>query len=278
MGMDVAAETVPPALMLALRYLVAGALLYAWVARKGVERPTVRQWGAATVIGGLLLSVGTGAVVWAVQRVDTGLVALIVGAMPLWLAVLDRAFYGTRLSAVAIAGLAVGFAGVTMLAGPDGGGWAALAPLFGSFAWAAGSLWSRKAPQPASPLLGAAMQMIGGGALLLVAGLATGELSDVQVPSTRSLAALVYLVLAGSFVGYTCYIWLLGVAPTALVATYAYVNPVVAVALGALFLGERLTGLTALAGLAVVTSVALIVSAKAPTPAARTAAMPARAK
>jgi drug/metabolite transporter (DMT)-like permease len=276
--MDVAVETLPPALMLGLRFLVAGALLYAWAARRTDERPTARQWGAATVIGALLLTIGTGGVAWAIERVDTGLVALIVGSVPLWLALLDRVFYGARLSSLAVAGLAVGFVGIALLAGPGGGGWPAVVPVFGSLAWAAGSLWSRTAPQPRAPLLAAAMQMIGGGALLMVISALGGELSDLQAPSARSVVALVYLVLAGSFVGYTAYIWLLGVAPTALVGTYAYVNPIVAVVLGALFLGERLTTLTAVAGLVVVGSVALIVSAKPAAPAARALAMPARAK
>lgn len=278
MGMNVAAETVPTALMLGLRFLVAGVLLYAWSRRQSDERPTARQWGAATVIGALLLSLGTGGVAFAVQRVDTGLVALIVGSVPLWLALLDRVFYGARLSAVAVAGLAVGFVGIALLAGPGGGGWAAVVPIFGSLAWATGSLWSRTAPQPNAPLLAASMQMICGGALLMVVSAATGELGDVHMPSARSVVALVYLILAGSFIGYTSYMWLLGVAPTALVGTYAYVNPVVAVVLGSLFLGERLTALTALAGLAVVASVALIVSAKPVPSSPRLAAMPARAK
>jgi len=278
LGMDVAVETVPPALMLGVRFLVAGALLYAWARRRTDERPTARHWASAAVIGALLLTVGTGGVAWAVERVDTGLVALIVGSVPLWLALLDRVFYGARLSSLAVAGLAVGFVGIALLAGPGGGGWPALVPVFGSLAWAAGSLWSRAAPQVRAPLLAAAMQMIAGGALLMVISAATGELADVHAPSARSAAALVYLVLAGSFVGYTSYIWLLGVAPTALVGTYAYVNPVVAVVLGALFLGERLTVLTAVAGFVVVASVALIVSAKPVAAPARAAAMPARAK
>jgi drug/metabolite transporter (DMT)-like permease len=153
--------------------------------------------------------------------------------------------------------------------GPSGGGeidvLGALMALSAAFAWAWGSLYARDASLPARPLVGAGMQMLAGGVLLTIAGLAVGELGDVEpaAVSTRSLVAVAYLVVVGSVIAYSAYVWLLKNAPTALVSTYAYVNPVVAVALGALFLAEPVTPRMIVAGLAIVASVALIVTARA---------------
>lgn len=278
LGIEVASRTFPPLLMLSARFLLAGGLLYAWSIRRGerlADRPGWRQWRAAAIVGAGLLVFGNGGVGLAEQSVDTGTVALIVASMPLWLALLNRVFNGVRLAPVAVVGLVVGFAGVALLVAKQGasrdelGG--ALVVLFGSLAWAAGSIYARGAPLPSRPLVGAAMEMLTGGVLLAFAGLAIGEGSDMHVSqiSGETLLAFAYLVSIGSLVGFTAYIWLLGQAPLSLVGTYAYVNPVVAVLLGVTLLGEPLGWRLFVAGGAIVVAVGLIVSARPrPAPAA----------
>src|SRR5215213_6979000 len=269
LGIAVSIRTVPPLLMLASRFLVAGLLLYVWARRRTSVRPMARQWRDAAVSGGLLLLGGTGAVAVAEQTVDSGVVALLVGAVPLWLALFDRKPLGTA----SLAGLALGFGGVALLVSPGAAAFepVALVVLGGSICWALGSLASRRAPH-SDPLVGTAMQMIAGGALLVPAGLLRGEAASLQVPSLESLVALAYLVVIGSLVGFTAYTWLLRHARTSLVGTYAFVNPVVAVLLGSLFLGEELTLRTVLAGAVIVAGVALIVVA--PQRRRRTATLP----
>jgi drug/metabolite transporter (DMT)-like permease len=264
LAIDLAVETLPSLLMLAVRFAVAGAVLYL-LSSRGAERPRLVHWRSALAIGAALLLLGNGGVAYAVQHVDTGVVALIVGSVPLWMALLDRVVYGQRLAPAAVAGLVLGFGGIAFLARPSGEGSLAgiIVVLLGSLAWAAGSLYSRKAPLPERPLQGASMQMLAGAALLALAGLASGEAGrlDFGAVSTTSLLALVYLIVLGSLVGFSAYIWLLKAAPTHLVGTYAYVNPVVAVLLGTLWLGEPITLTTLVGGAAIVAAVALIVSA-----------------
>ncbi len=264
-----AVETLPPFLMAGTRFLVAGAILYGWRRAAGFARPSAAQWGAATVVGGLMLLGGNGGVVWAEQWVESGTAALIVATVPLWMVLLDWLRPGGRAPAPAVwIGILVGLGGVTiLLGGPRTGpnylvGWTVL--VLASVAWAAGSLYSRSASLPA-PLLATGMQMLAGGALLVLAGMATGELAtlDPAAFSTRSILALAYLVVFGSLLGYTSYVWLLRVTPPALASTYAYVNPVVAVFLGWLLAGERLTARIILASAIIVGGVALITSARA---------------
>jgi len=265
LAIDLAVETMPSFRMLAVRFFVAGAVLYL-LSSRGAERPRLVHWRSALAIGGALLLLGNGGVAYAVQHVDTGVVALIVGSVPLWMALLDRVVYGQRLAPAAVVGLVLGFGGIAFLARPTGDGSVAalIVVLLGSLAWAAGSLYSRKAPLPERPLQGASMEMLAGAALLAIAGAATGELGRIGAGSVspESLLALVYLIVVGSLVGFSAYIWLLKAAPTHLVGTYAYVNPVVAVVLGALWLGEPITLPTVVGGAAIVAAVALIVSAK----------------
>ena len=258
LGIVVAIRDLPPFLMLSIRFLIAGALLYAWAAFRGAKAPTMIQWRAAVVAGGGLLLIGTGGVAWAEQHVDSGVVALVVAVMPLWLALLDRQW----LSPVALIGLGLGFGGVALLVGPGARlSLAAIVVVFTSLAWAAASLYSRDSAQPSNALQGAAMQMLAGGALLGVVGLATGELSKLHAPSTASVGAIAYLVVVGSIIGFTAYMWLLRNTRMSLVGTYAFVNPIVAVLLGWLFNNEALTVRTAVAGLVIVLGVALIVLA-----------------
>ena len=282
LGIEVAMRTMPPLLMLSLRFLVAGAVLWLLVGRG--QRPTLRHWRAAAVIGAALLLCGNGGVALAQRTIDTGTVALIVGSVPLWLALLDRVFLGQRLAPTAVAGLVVGFGGVAFLAGGAGGGslGGAAVVLAGSLAWAAGSLYARRAAAPRRPLAGAAMQMLAGGVLLGLAGLARGEAGEVDpaAGSGEAGAARADRLALGSLGGVAAYGWLLRTAPTSLVGTYAYVNPVVAVALGALVLGEPLDARVLLGGGAILAAVILIVSARPiAAPAARTGAVaPSRAR
>lgn len=257
LGIRVAIDDLPPLTMLAIRFLIAGALLYAWTRPKHAA-PDARGWVAAAVTGSGLLFVGTGAVAWAELHLDTGLVALVVAMVPLWLAVIDR----TKLSVLAILGLALGFGGVAALAGPGSDAFtpATLVVVVGTLGWAGASILSRTAPLPPNGL-GAAMQMLCGGAVLLVAGAVRGELDDVHTPSLGAAAAVAYLIVFGSLIAFTAYTWLLRNAPTSLVGTYAFVNPVVAVLLGTVFLGEPLTLRTLVAGSVIVAGVALIVAA-----------------
>ena len=259
LGIAIGIRTMPPFTLLAVRFLIAGALLYAWAARREA-RPTRGHWGAAVVSGAGLLLIGTGGVAWAETRADSGVVALVVAVMPLWLALLDR----QRLSWRALVGLALGFGGVALLVGPGAGAfsWPAFVVVFTSLAWAAASLFSRSAPQPA-PLLFAAMQMLAGGVLLLVAAALHGELSHLRQPTFSTAGALLYLVVVGSLVDFTAYTWLLRNARMSLVGTYAFVNPVVAVLLGWAFNHEGLSPRTIVAGAVIVAGVALIVLAPA---------------
>jgi drug/metabolite transporter (DMT)-like permease len=286
LGIDLAVRTMPPFLMAAIRFLIAGSLLYVWAVRRGnsTDRPTARQWLSAFLIAAPMLAVGNAAVGWAEQTIDTGTASLIIASVPLWMALLDRALYGQRLARAVFAGLLVGFAGVGLLVAPGGGGTskAAIVLVFSSAAWAIGSLYSRRAPQPSRPLVAAGMQMLAGGVILIVVSGVAGEFSRFQPGqvSLESWLGLAYLVVAGSLVAFTTYMWLLRNAPTALVGTYAYVNPFVAVLLGTVVLGEPLGWRTLVGGGIVIAAVAMIVRAPKglPEPAieARPAALPAR--
>jgi drug/metabolite transporter (DMT)-like permease len=271
LAIAVADRTLPPFLMLSIRFLIAGALLYWWSARRGevaAERPGRRQWRAAAVVGGLLLVVDTGGVAWAELRVSSGIAALIVASVPLFMALLDRACFGIRLPLGSVGGLFVGLLGVGLLVGASGHIDAAgIVVLLGaSFAWAAGSTYARVAALPRRPFLSAAMQMLCAGAMLALVGIGRGELGQVHLSaiSNASLAAVLFLIVFGSLVAFTAYGWLLKNASTRLLSTYAYVNPAVAVLLGWAFVGERIGGREIAAGLVILSSVALIAFAREP--------------
>jgi drug/metabolite transporter (DMT)-like permease len=276
LAIAVAIRSLPPLAMSSIRFGLAGLLLYAWAYRGG-GRPSRREWVAAAVVGGALLVVGNGGIAWAEQRVSTGVAALLVAVMPLWMALLDRGIYGRAITRVQSLGLLVGLAGVVLLVGPTGGSLdllGAVVCLGACLFWAAGSLYARGAPLPSDPLRAASLQMLAAAVALAIVAGADGEwaATDVAGMGLGSVAALAYLVLVGSILAYTAYGWLLANAPTPLVATYAYVNPVVAVLLGWAFNGERVGWRTLLAAGAIVVSVALTVSGgrrlrRAPTPA-----------
>src|SRR5215475_672545 len=269
LAIAVADRTLPPLLMLAARFGLAGALLFGWSAWRGdVRRAALgrREWTAAAIVGGLLLFVDTGGIAWAEQRVASGLTALLVASVPLFTAVLDRTFFGIKLGLGALAGIAAGLFGVALLVGQsahvDQVGAAVI--LGAALAWAAGSAYARVAPLPEAPFLSAAMQMLCAAAFLAVAGAAMGELGRVHPSaiSAGSAAAFGFLVVFGSIVAFTAYGWLLrSGASSVLVSTYAYVNPAVAVLLGWLLAGEAVGGREFAAGAIIVASVGMLVLA-----------------
>ena len=271
LGIKFAIQTIPPLLMGSARFLVAGVVLYALAIRRGdarVDRLGAPQWLAALLIGGALLLGGNGGVILAEQSIPTGVAALLVATAPLWMAILDRLIFGRRLPGLAILGLVIGFGGVAFLIGSPGSGrinlGGAALGLAAPLCWAAGSVFTRHVKLPTRPLVAASMEMLCAAGLFLIAGLLTGEAGRLhwQAISTQSVLALVYLITFGSLVGFSAYVWLLRSAPLSLVSTYAYVNPVVAVILGAVFLSEALSPRTVIAGGIIITAVALIVVAR----------------
>ena len=267
-----AIETLPPFLMAGARFLLAGALLYAWTRRPGAAerpaRPTASEWGWGTLVGALLLLGGNGAVVWAEHVVPSGVVALLVASLPIWMVLLDWLRPGGhRPTNLVVAGLVTGLVGLVALVGPEsiiGGGaidpLGAAVALLGSVSWAVGSIVSRSERLPRAPLLATAVEMLAGGALMLLVGLALGETSRFAIAdvSLRSGLAWLYLVVFGSLIGFTAYIWLLGHVSAARASTYAYVNPVVAVLLGWALAAEPITARTLIAAAIIVGAVVLI--------------------
>jgi drug/metabolite transporter (DMT)-like permease len=263
-----AIETLPPFYMSGSRFMAAGAVLYLWARLRGAPRPEPAHWKSTAVIGGLLILGGNGGVVWAEQRVASGLAALLVATVPMWMVLLDWARRGgTHPGARVLAGLALGFGGVVVLVGQEhfGSGvrvdaMGAVALMIAAVSWAIGSLYSRSALLPQSSLLATAMEMLAGGALLMAAGAVTGETARLSLMSVspRSLLSLAYLAVFGSLIGFSAYIWLLKVSTPAHVSTYAYVNPVIAVFLGWGIGNEQLSPFTVVAAGVIVASVAVI--------------------
>ncbi|HJQ09609.1 MAG TPA: EamA family transporter [Gemmatimonadaceae bacterium] len=267
-----AVQTIPPFIMGGLRFVVSGALLYAWARYRGAPRPTRLHWRNATIAGGLLLLGGNGAVVWAEQFVPSGLTALLVSILPFWLVIIEWVRPPRRRPHGAVViGLIIGFIGIVVLVGPANIGGhgdvrpiGALVLILGSLSWAIGSFFSRDADLPRSGLLTTGMEMLGGGILMLIAGAVSGELAhfDVRHISGPSAAGLIYLITFGSLLGFTSYIWLLDKVTPARLGTYAYVNPVVAVILGWAIAHETLSLRTAVAAAIVICAVALITTAR----------------
>ncbi len=268
-ALAIVVRDLPPFLAMAVRHLVAGAILLAFALPRGdragdaIGRP---QIVAAFVFGGLLFVTGHGALAWAQQTVPAGVAALLVGTIPIWMILFDRIAFGRRLQVSTYLGIALGFAGLAFLFDPFGDGsvdrLGALVIVLSAMCWAAGSLYSRVAPLPSRPLVSAGLASLCGGILLAGYSTISGEIGTATWTLDASLG-LLYLIVAGSFVGFTAYVWLLRVAPTSLVSTYAYVNPIVAVALGWLLLGEAITTQMVVAGAAVLVSVAVILKAGA---------------
>ncbi len=283
LGIAVAVDSIPPFMMAAVRFCLAGLILLGWsIAREGrsFELPTRREWRDSAVIGALLLGGGMGMVAFGEQTVPSGIAALLVAMMPVWVAILGGIFLGQRLPRLAVTGIIIGFAGVAVLVGPSvvggTGGYdpiGLMALLISPIAWSIGSLFaSHRAVIPRRPLVATGLQMLLGGAVLAGMALATGELArfDPATITRASIIALLYLTLIGSLLAFTTFGWLLRVAPLPMVTTYAYVNPVVAVILGWLILGEPIDARTAIAGAVIVAAVALIITARGRLPSPRT--------
>lgn len=268
LAIRLAIETMPPLLMAAARFLTAGAVLYTWLSLRGSARPSLDQWKTAGVSGALLLAGGNSAVVVAEQWVPSGLTALLVGLVPIWMVLLDWRF-GARTCPTgrSIVGLALGLVGVGVLAGSPGVGaggrqevFGALLILAGSLSWAAGSIYTRYATSLPAPAMLVSMQMLAGGTIQLVMAVALGEpaLLDIRSISGTSWAALAYLIVFGALIAYGAYIWLLTVVTPARSATYAYVNPVVAMFLGWALVDEPLTYRSLLAAAIILGAVGMI--------------------
>ena len=292
LGIAIMIQTLPPLVAAGVRYSLSGTillvLLVAWGRVRGerYERPSMLHWRSALIIGALLLLGGNGGVVLGEQYIPSGIAALIVATTPIWMNLFEALVAGHRPSGLAVAGLVAGITGVAILLLPVGGieplnpiGVALVAGA--AITWSIGSIYSRRAPLPASPFIGAGQEMLAGGLVLLTVGVLSGELAGIDPAafSTDSLLAVLYLILFGSLIAFTAYIWLLQNVAVSVVSTTAYVNPVVAVALGALVLGEPMTPRTWLAAVIIIGAVVAMVSGRprdvsAPEPVAEPALEP----
>jgi drug/metabolite transporter (DMT)-like permease len=273
LGIRVLVGFTPPLLAMGVRFLAAGGLLAAYLAVRhgpGILKVPPRRALAAGAVGVLLLAGGNGGVAVAEQTLPSGLAALLVAEVPLWLVCLRLLARDTP-RRTTLAGTALGFAGIAILALPGSHPagtrwWGVLMVIGATICWSSGTFASPRLPLPSSPFVGAAYEMLVAGAILVMAGAATGEFGKVHpgaIPA-RAWLALAYLIVFGSLVAFSAYVWLLGNAPLSLIATYAYVNPVVAVVLGALILGERVTWPILAGGAVVVAGVGLVVSVERP--------------
>jgi drug/metabolite transporter (DMT)-like permease len=262
-----AVASLPPLLMAGTRHLIAGVLLYTIMRLRGEPRPTRINWQSAVLLGALLLLGGNGLVSMAEETVPSGITALMVAAVPFWMVLLNAAEKRSWPRLSVLGGLVLGVIGLAILVLPAGGQTpdhvdpAGIMMLLGAtFSWGVGSLYAHRARLPASTFLGIAMEMIAGGLLCWLVGLAIGEGAglDPAAFTGKSLAAVTYLVFFGSLLGFSAYVWLLKVTTPARASTYAFVNPVIAVLLGWAFAGEALTWHIALAGAVIVAAVCLI--------------------
>jgi drug/metabolite transporter (DMT)-like permease len=266
LAMRVAVKDIPPHLMSGARFLVAGMVLYLWSRSRGDPAPGAKEWKAAAVVGAFLLLGGNATVAWAEQQVPSGLAAVLIAVAPIWMVGFEWARGGRRPSRRVLAGLLLGLLGMGLLVTPNGdssnqvnllGG---VVLVLASASWAWGSVFSKTAALPRSPFLATSMEMLAGGALILVVAALTGQIQDFKPGevSTDAVLSWLFLVVFGSLVGFTAYIWLLGVTSIAKAGTYAYVNPVVAVFLGWAILGEPVTARTIAAAGVILVGVALV--------------------
>ena len=261
-----AIETLPPFLMVGSRFLIAGMAMYIWLRARGAEAPQAVHWRSATIKGLLMPVLGTGVVVWAEEKVPSGIAALLVAIVPLWMVLLQWwRPGGRRPNAWVIGGVVLGLAGLYLLVNPAGDSQQGNLAIEGllllaALSWAVGSLYSKRAPEPKAKFIGTGMEMIAAGVILIAAGLVTGEANhfSLSATSTKSWLSLLYLITFGSIIAYTAYVWLLSAASATLVSTYAFVNPVVAVFLGWAFASEPLNARMIAAAAIIVGAVALI--------------------
>lgn len=284
LGIAIAIQSVEPFTQGAFRFTIAGLLLLAWArfrASASVRMPTRREWLDALIVGGLLFGGANGLVGWGEQTVPSGIAALLIALVAVWFAVFSRVFYGDRIPLIVGLGIAVGIAGVALLVWPIGSSTAfdgpgILALVASPICWASGSIFAaRRAKLPANPMVATAAQMLAGGLSMAILALVTGEAGRFSVEiSTASALAIGYLVVFGSLVAFSAYSWLLRHAPLPLIGTYAFVNPVVAVALGAIFLAEPITPRMVIAAAVIVVGVALVILGRSRIRAAGAAATP----
>lgn len=273
-GIAIAIKTMPPFLMASVRFALAGLILIAWDLLRHPEArhlPTRRQVINSAIVGGLLLGIGNGFVVFGEKTVPSGIAAILIGMMPLWFAVLGWLYLRQKLPRLVVFAVALGFVGVALLIWPTGDGANHFDPLgifilfLAPLGWAHGSIYSvQRAKLPKSPLTASGFQMLAGAAVTGIESLIAGEPAQFNPAaiSAESVIAVIYLILFGSMLAYTAYAWLLRNAPLSLVGTYAYVNPVVAVALGTVFLHEPISFRTIIASAVILVAVAIIVTAR----------------
>jgi drug/metabolite transporter (DMT)-like permease len=285
LAIRIGVESFPPLILAGLRHLTVGLFLYPILRKTTGIRPTAAHWRTAMIAGALLLFVGNGGVSWAELTVPSGIAALLVATVSLWLVIVDWLRPGgVRPVPRVVIGLLMGFAGLALLVGPahlggservDPRGAAVL--VIASLAWACGSLYSKHGGMPSSAMLGVAMQSFAGGVILLIAGLFAGEFKGFHLGaiSLRSWLALGYLIAFGSGIGFSAYLYILQKSTAARVATYAFVNPVVALFLGWLIAGESITLRTVTAAAVILTAVILVITAPHRKPAPVTAPVPA---
>lgn len=276
LAIRVAVESMPPFALAAVRFALAGSILFAVLRLRGLAWPTRRQWRDAFVSGAFLLLGGNGLVTWAEQSIPSSITALIIGSGPVFVVLAEWAWPGgARPSLLTFSAMLLGFAGVAWLAAPwETAGPGALDPagvaaiLFACFSWAIGSIYGRHVRDPAPPFSAAAAQMLAGSAALALVATLRGEFAawDLAATTPRSWAAFAYLVLVGSLAGYSAFVWLVKHSTAARTATYAYVNPVVAVFLGWLLLGEPVTGRTLAASAVILAAVVIVTLAKTSRP------------
>jgi len=264
-----AIQSIPPFFMTGTRFLVAGLILFGWRRLAGDPNPTRSQWRSGIIIGSLLLVGGIGGLSWAEQFLPSGLSSLIVAASPLWIVLINALRPGgTRPSKMTLLGVLLGLAGMFILIDPWNGaqtshGYNPLGVvilLLSALSWSVGSIYSRNADLPKSALMGTGVQLLAGSVGSYLIGLLTGEVSQVDLRSITltSLGGLAYLIIVGSLIGFVCFTWLLRNAPTTLVVTHAYVNPLIAILLGSLLANEALTPEVLLSSLFILLAVGLI--------------------
>jgi drug/metabolite transporter (DMT)-like permease len=264
-----AIETMPPFLMAGSRFFLAGLLFYSISRLRGATRPTSSEWKAAAIIGLLLITVANGCLTLAEKRVASGVASLVIATVPFWMILIDAILVGSfRLSLLELAGLLTGFVGIVFLIGPalvdlksESLNLTGLALLLSSaISIAVGAIYNREAGLPESNQLAAGMELLGGASAMLLIGLLLGEVGELNLAavSSRSWTAYIYLLLFGSITGYGTFIWLLRVAPTPLVSTYAYVNPLVALLLGTMIGREPLNARIIISAAAIIGSIFLI--------------------
>jgi drug/metabolite transporter (DMT)-like permease len=268
LAIRIAIETIPPFLMAGTRFLIAGSLVFIFLLIKGVPLPRRFHWRSAVIVGALLLLGGNGLVTWSEQEIPSGMAALVVATVPMWMMLFEwLIFRGKAPNKQIVIGVLIGFLGIFLLIGPaqlmgntDFGTFSLMVLMMAPILWSFGSLYSRKVKLPDNVFMSTATEMLAGGIIMLFVGLIVGETSQLKISqfSLRSMGAMLYLMVFGSIVAFTAYLWLLKTVQPSKVATYTYVNPIIAVFLGWFILNETITPLSIIAIVAIVLSVVLI--------------------